>query len=96
MSVGIGLVHRTLRVTGPGVSLAITNQREPAPVHAIVIAVAMSWLGRLNYYVLQWMFIRLAKVVEDDGTFVRWTVLWGIIPTTGWSSDYRYVWKRSR
>jgi hypothetical protein len=50
----------------------------------------MSKLGKLNFYVLQWFFIRLAKV-SVEGNTVGWTVLKGVVPLTGWKSDYRYL-----
>lgn len=53
----------------------------------------MSWLGNLNYYVLQWFFIRLAKEVDEktDET-IRWTILWGVVPLSGWDSrPYKWV-----
>ena len=51
----------------------------------------MSWLGYLNFLILQWFFIRLAKVNDVEGQFVRWTVLRGVVPLTGWWSPYRWM-----
>lgn len=58
-----------------------------------------SWLGYLNFFILQWFFVRLARVrevhqktesfymLEDQGwKFIRW-----IVPLTGWWSDYIYI-----
>lgn len=54
-----------------------------------------SWLGWLNFFLLQWFFLRLQEVLEDDGkTHVRWQVVTGIVPLTGWWSNYVYLWKR--
>ena len=53
-----------------------------------------SALYLLNFVLLQWFFVRLAKVVEDDGTVVCWMLLGGIVPLTGWWSPYRRVWKK--
>jgi len=62
-----------------------------AQLHLFVIGVVMSWLGCLNFIVLQWFFVRLAKVVDDDGRTVRFTWLRKVVPLTGWWSDYSYV-----
>jgi hypothetical protein len=49
-----------------------------------------SWLGWLNYLVLQWFFVRLARVI-DSGRTVGWKWLVGVVPLTGWWSDFRFV-----
>lgn len=55
----------------------------------------MSWLGWLNYLVLQWFFVRLAKMVdEDSGEVVGYRWLTGIVPLTGWGGPYMYITKR--
>ena len=45
-----------------------------------------SWLGALNYYVLQWFFVRLTYI-DDPNTnkIVKWLFTFQI-PLTGW--DY--------
>lgn len=55
----------------------------------------MSWLGRLNYLVLQWFFVRLARVKDDGGREIGWTFLIGVIPCTGWKTPYRYLYRKS-
>lgn len=40
-----------------------------------------TWVGWLNIVVLQWFFVRL-------GYGDKWTILKGIVPLTGWWSDY--------
>lgn len=36
----------------------------------------MTILGFLNYFILQWFFVRLAKVVDDEtNTVVKWTII---------------------
>jgi hypothetical protein len=60
----------------------------------------MSWLGKLNRYVLQWVGIRLAKSVETEGPnkgeIVAWQIIYPIRPVTGWTDSknkkYRYLW----
>lgn len=46
----------------------------------------LSWLGRLNCYILQWFFVRLARVVDQRGTQVGWRFMWGIVPLSGYGS----------
>jgi hypothetical protein len=56
----------------------------------------MSWLGKLNKYVLQWGCVRLAKVVDTDGInkdkITGWKIIYPICPTSGWNDSYRYLW----
>ena len=47
----------------------------------------MTWLGKLNYLVLQWFWVRLAKAY-DDGEDVGWKLLIGVVPMTGWGGGY--------
>ena len=56
----------------------------------------MTWLYLLNRVLLQWLFLRLARVVENDGTQVGWTVLLWPYPETGWSGPYKFVGGRPR
>lgn len=51
----------------------------------------MTWLGMLNFVVLQWFFLRLARVREPAGAVVGYTWLVGVVPLTGWWSDYRWI-----
>lgn len=44
----------------------------------------LTWVGWLNVLFLQWFFCRLSY---GD----RWRMLLGIIPLTGWWSDYQRV-----
>lgn len=50
----------------------------------------MSILYIINFLFLQWFFVRLARVLKD-GEQVGWTWLKGVVPLTGWWSDYKYV-----
>ena len=47
----------------------------------------MTPLGRLNYFILQWFWIRLVKRY-DDGDGVGWSVMIGVAPMTGWGGAY--------
>lgn len=53
-----------------------------------------SWLGYLNFYILQWFCIRLGRVGKfENDEFVQtgWTIVRYIFPLTGWWSDYRWI-----
>ncbi len=50
----------------------------------------MSRNGYLNFIVLQWFFIRRAKEY-DDGKLIGIRYLKGVVPLTGWWSNYVYV-----
>jgi len=56
----------------------------------------VTWLEFLNKFILQWFFIRLAKVVDEDGDIIFWTILKWIIPCTGWGAPYKYLGKSKR
>jgi len=52
-----------------------------------------SWLGLLNFFVLQWLLFRLQETVDvDDGKHLSWDVIGPIVPLTGWWSSYVRVW----
>ncbi len=45
----------------------------------------MSLLGLLNYYILRWFHIRLAKIIDTKtGNFIKWKIIKGIHPHEGW------------
>ena len=46
-------------------------------------------LGLLNYLILQWLWIRLAKAVDDDGHVVYWMIMTGVYPLSGWGKPYK-------
>jgi len=49
----------------------------------------MTPLHILNFFILQWFFIRLAKVVDDDGKTLAWVWL-RVYPLTGyWGRPYK-------
>lgn len=60
----------------------------------------MTFLYLINYYILQWFFIRLAVVQWDVESVVgnnkftlkRFKILTGVYPLSGWDGiPYRYV-----
>lgn len=67
-----------------------------------------SWLGALNFLVLQWLWIRLEQQIDRQpaGTHLgvqlyrdvhmRWGVIGWIVPMTGWWTSYIRFWGWSR
>ena len=53
----------------------------------------MTKLGMLNRFLLQFLFIRLYKNLNDKNEFTNWGILGFVLPFTGWSVDYIYLWK---
>lgn len=52
----------------------------------------MSWLGIANFVLFQWFFIRLARVQNvHTGKTIKYVILKGIIPLTGWWSSFKRV-----
>ena len=59
----------------------------------------ITWLWLLNFVVLQWLCIRLARVVKgrDDQLWqTGWTVLRFPAPLTSWWTPYRYLNRKHR
>lgn len=42
----------------------------------------------LNYCVLQWFGLRLAKSVNEQGVITEWSFMRNIKPLSGWGTDY--------
>jgi len=52
-----------------------------------------SWLGRLNFLLLQFLFMRLEQHLDDETEkTVGWAILFPIIPLTGWWNRYWPNW----
>lgn len=60
----------------------------------------ITWLFFLNYFILQWFFVRLARFgINQNGKFVQtsWGWLTWVYPLTGWSTEYKYCpWKKRK
>ena len=54
----------------------------------------LTWVGWLNVLALQWLCVRLAYQVDTGGRPIRWNLLVGVVPLTGWRSPYRYLRRR--
>lgn len=54
----------------------------------------ITWLGFLNFVVLQWFFIRLARITNsfsDPTITIGWKILAPITPLSGWWNDFVYL-----
>lgn len=59
--------------------------------------VIMTRLYIINYFFLQIFFIRVARVTDKDSPgWTGYAILLGIVPFTGWSSEYKYLFGRIR
>ncbi len=50
----------------------------------------MTWLYFVNFFFLQWFFIRLTKEIDDKGVILRWGIHGFIVPLSGWRSNFIY------
>lgn len=50
----------------------------------------MTLLHFVNMFFVQWLFVRLAKIVDDNGKTQRYTVIGFMLPLSGW--DYDFIW----
>jgi hypothetical protein len=50
----------------------------------------MTWVSFVNYYILQWLFIRLTRQVDTTGKTVKWGLQGWVVPLTGWGSPFVY------
>ena len=54
----------------------------------------MTWLGYLNFIILQWFCIRLArtgKIIDGEFNQEGWKIIKYVFPLTGWWNDYVYM-----
>jgi hypothetical protein len=59
--------------------------------------IPLSWLGKLNFFIIQWFFIRIGKIGNNvNGKFIQtgWTLVKYPYPLTGWWNDYKYLYKK--
>ena len=43
----------------------------------------LSLLGKLNFFILQWFFVRLARILDDDDKRIDWALVFRL-PLTNW------------
>lgn len=48
----------------------------------------MSRLYFINFFIIQWFFIRICRFLDDDGIQTHWGILFPVVPLTGWWSSY--------
>jgi len=46
-------------------------------------------LYTINYYFVQWLFFRICYVEDEAGVILRLGILVPVLPTTGWTTDYK-------
>lgn len=65
-------------------------------IGAVLLLALIAPLFALNFLVLQWFGIRLARIVElrRRPVTVGWLVVRWLWPLTGWWSDYRWISRR--
>lgn len=58
----------------------------------------MSFLHFLNWYVLQWFFIRLCKIINTNtNKIIKWNLIIGVFPLSGWGDKpYKNTGKRKK
>ena len=59
----------------------------------------MTWLYFLNYFILQWFFVRLMRInhINDKTGEIYKTdyrMLYYVYPMTGWHNEYKYIFKK--
>ena len=59
----------------------------------------MTWLYFLNYFILQWFFVRLMRVNHINDTTgeiykTDYRFMHFVYPMTGWNDEYEYVFKK--
>jgi hypothetical protein len=47
----------------------------------------MTWLEATNMFLIQWFFIRLGRMLDEDGIQEGWCLILFPIPMTGWKND---------
>mgnify|MGYP001559472039 CR=1 FL=1 len=51
-----------------------------------------TWVGYLNFFFIQWFFVRLAYIIDTDTKENnKYTLLKRVVPLTGCWSDYKYI-----
>lgn len=50
-----------------------------------------TWVGWLNFLLIQWFFIRIQGEVNTDYTQTKWSILHWVVPLSGWWSDYVFL-----
>lgn len=51
----------------------------------------LTWVGWLNFLVLQWLCFRLGRERDTVGRHLRWMTVRWVLPLTGWWSHYVFV-----
>jgi len=54
----------------------------------------MTKLKFINKYILQWLFIRLTKCIDNESNEYWYSLQYLVVPTTGWTTDFKFVGNR--
>jgi hypothetical protein len=55
----------------------------------------LSWLGWLNFLVVQWFCVRIARQYDaETNTAIGWGLVYFVLPLTGWWSSYKFLWEK--
>ena len=53
-----------------------------------------NWQYNLNYYFMQFLFMRIIGIADDYGKILGFGVMIGVVPFTGWNTDYKFIFKK--
>ena len=56
----------------------------------------MSILGLFNFIIVQWFFVRLCRVTNDINGNVRYSLIYWIVPCSGWYNNYIMLSKKMK
>ena len=48
-----------------------------------------TWVGWINFLILQWLFVRIVGRFNERGQFAGWGLLGPVLPLTGWWGYYQ-------
>lgn len=55
---------------------------------------AITWLGVINFLIVQWLFVRIARVTDGAHRTIGWGFIGAVWPLTGWWGRYRVLGRR--
>lgn len=56
----------------------------------LIFGLELTWVGMLNFFILQWLFVRLGREIKN-GKSKNFKLMFFILPLTGWWGDYIYL-----
>ena len=49
---------------------------------------SLTWVGWLNFLLVQWLCVRIAGRIDHSGKFAGWGLRGPVLPLSGWWGDY--------